>query len=319
MRKIAGFFQLIRWRNLLMVLLTQWVVWICVISPVKHWSGILLFLDAFRFSLLAGSTVLIAAAGYIINDYFDVKIDIINRPQKVIIDKVIGRRQAILWHSAFNIAGMLLAVYLAWQQGNYVLPAVQLISILLLWLYSTTYKRMFVSGNIIVALLAALTVLVPAIYEPALYPYLRADYFVTTGNRILVNPLWVIGAYAYFAFMLTWMREIVKDMEDFKGDAEQGCVTMPIKIGLRRSAHMVILLGTMTILPLAVASIRLCIGNWLILGIYIAAALVIPLIMWLIFLDKKTDIQHYGKASRLLKIIMLSGIITLLVYYGMQC
>lgn len=318
MKPATAFFQLIRWRNLLIVLLTQWFIWQCVIRPMASWSRVPVFLNTPRFLLLSLSTVLIAAAGYIINDYFDVKIDLINRPQKVIIEKTISRRAAILWHSLFNVIGFLLALYLARALGNYFVVSIQLACTVLLWFYSTTFKRQFITGNVVVALLTGLTVMILAVYEPALYPHINFRYFLTEGGRLLVNPFGVIAVYTYFAFMLTWMREIVKDMEDFKGDAEDGCVTMPIRIGLQRSTWFVIGFGILAIAPLCVAAVKLFSGSWAILGVYIFIALVIPLIAWLLFLPRKATAKHYGDASRWLKIIMLAGIASLLLYFWLQ-
>ncbi len=264
------------------------------------------------------STILIAAAGYIINDYFDVRIDIINRPGKVIIGRLVSRRWAIALHTLFNIAGLLFALYLAWQLHNYWVISIQLACTVLLWFYSTTFKRQFITGNVAVALLTALTVLILAVFEPALYPYINFTYFIEEQGRVLVNPFGVIAVYTYFAFMLTWMREIVKDMEDFKGDAEDGCVTMPIKIGLQRSSYWVIFLGILAIIPLMIAAFRLFGGAWLVLGIYIVIALVAPLVLMLVKLPGKATQQHYALMSRWLKIIMLAGIASLLLYYFLQ-
>jgi 4-hydroxybenzoate polyprenyltransferase len=318
MKIIPAFFQLIRWRNLVIVFLTQWFIWLCVIHPMVEWTVAPVFLTPINFLLLSLSTLLIAAAGYIINDYFDVKIDVINRPQKVIVDKIITRRAAILWHSFFNIAGFLLAFYLARKLGNYYVVLIQLTCTLLLWFYSTHFKRQFVIGNVVVALLTALTVMIIAVFEPALYPFINFELFYAIHGKIIVNPFGVIAVYTYFAFMLTWMREIVKDMEDFKGDAEDGCVTMPIRIGLQRSARLVVVFGIITILPLLVAAIKLCSGSWSVLGIYIIIMLLLPLLMWLLYLPRKSTVQHYGKASKYLKFIMLSGIASLLLYYWLQ-
>lgn len=283
-----------------------------------EWTVAPVFLTPVNFLLLSLSTILIAAAGYIINDYFDVKIDVINRPQKVIVDKIITRRAAILWHSFFNITGFLLAFYLARKLGNYYVVLIQLTCTLLLWFYSTHFKRQFVIGNVVVALLTALTVMIIAVFEPALYPFINFELFYAIHGKIIVNPFGVIAVYTYFAFMLTWMREIVKDMEDFKGDAEDGCVTMPIRIGLQRSARLVVLFGIITILPLLVAAIKLCSGSWSVLGIYIIIMLLLPLLMWLLYLPRKSTVLHYGKASKYLKFIMLSGIASLLLYYWLQ-
>jgi 4-hydroxybenzoate polyprenyltransferase len=318
MKNIRAFFQLIRWRNLIIVFLTQWFIWQCVIHPMASRGDVSVFLTPFHFLLLSLSTLLIAAAGYIINDYFDVKIDVINRPQKVIVDRIISRRAAILWHSFFNIAGFLLAIYLAWKMGSYFVVLIQLICTVLLWFYSTHFKRRFVIGNVVVALLTALTIMILVVFEPALYSYVNFELFYVIGGRTVVNPFGVIAVYTYFAFMLTWMREIVKDMEDFKGDAEDGCITMPIKIGLQRSTYVVIFFGIITILPLLIAAVKLCSGAWSVLGIYIMLLLVAPLAAWLVFLPRKSTVLHYGKASKYLKFIMLSGIASLLLYYWLQ-
>jgi 4-hydroxybenzoate polyprenyltransferase len=318
MQQLKAFLQLVRWRNLLIVMLTQWFIWWCVLRPMNSWSNYPVFLNTFHFVLLSLSTLFIAAAGYIINDYFDVKIDLINRPQKVIIERSISSRAGILWHSGLNIAGIAIAVLLAFRLNNYWVPVIQISCSVLLWFYSTTYKRRFVSGNLIVALLTALTILIIPVYEPALQSYIDLRYFLEEGGKVLVNPFGVIAVYAYFAFMLTWMREVVKDMEDFKGDAEDGCITMPIKIGLHRSTRFVQLLGMLAVFPLLVASIRLFRGSWAILGVYLLITVIVPLLLWMWQLPRKATSEHYGTSSRQLKLIMLSGIISLLLYYILQ-
>lgn len=318
MRTLSAFLRLVRWRNLLIVFLTQWFIWQCVIHPMRSWSAVPVFLDVFRFLLLSLSTVSIAAAGYIINDYFDVKIDIINRPGKVIIDRVISRRAAILWHSFFNVAGFVPALYLARELHNYKVVIIQLACTLLLWFYSTTFKRQFVTGNVVVALLTGLTVMIPAVFEPALYPHINFRFFLEEQGRLLVNPFGVIAVYTYFAFMLTWMREIVKDMEDFRGDAEEGCVTMPIRIGLKQSSYFVIAFGVLAVIPLTVAALKLFLGSWSVLGVYVMALLVAPLVAWMVYLPRKATAAHYAQASRRLKFIMLAGIASLLLYYWLQ-
>lgn len=302
----------------MIVFLTQWFIWCCVVVPMKAWNRVPLFLNAPHFLLLSLSTILIAAAGYIINDYFDVRIDIINRPGKVIIGRLISRHWAIALHTALNVIGLLIAVYLGWQLHNFKVVSIQLACTVLLWFYSTTFKRQFVTGNIAVALLTALTVLILAVFEPALYAYVNFTYFIEEQGRVLVNPFGVIAVYTYFAFMLTWMREIVKDMEDFKGDAEDGCVTMPIRIGLQRSSWCVIFLGILAIVPLVIAACRLFGGAWMVLGIYIMLALVLPLVLLLFRLPRKATQQHYALMSRWLKMIMLAGIASLLLYYFLQ-
>lgn len=307
--------RLIRWKNLLIVFFTQLLVWACVLLPVRHYTTIQLLLNTVNFLCIAISTVLIAAAGYIINDYFDVKIDIINRPEKMVLEKAIPRKWGIIFHTVLNVAGLILAAYVAGQAGHYEWLALQVGCTLLLWFYSASFKRQFIIGNVVVALLTALTILTLLVYAPALHSYLGRHYFLEVSGKWFINPVWVLGVYTYFAFMLTWMREIVKDMEDFKGDAEEGCVTMPIKWGLLRSARFTQVLGILAIIPLIIGSIRLCSAHWWALGLYMTVAVVLPLAWWIATVNKAATTEHYAKASRNLKFIMLTGIGSLLIYY----
>lgn len=307
--------RLIRWQNLIIIFLTQLFAWGCVIVPMRNYSPVPLTLSWNNFLWLSISTVLIAAAGYIINDYFDVKIDIINRPEKLILEKRIPIRAAIIVHTIFNVAAIFLAVVVARRAGHISFITIQLVCTLLLWLYSTTFKRQFVSGNVVVSLLTALTIVALMLYETAIRFYLRQDFFIETGYSLIPNPVWVLGTYAYFAFMLTWMREIVKDMEDFKGDAEQGCVTMPIKWGLLRSARFAQALGLLTVIPLVIGAVKLLREQWYVLGIYTLAGLAIPILVWMYYLPQKATTKHYGKESRYLKLIMVLGIVSLMIYY----
>ncbi|XZF13844.1 geranylgeranylglycerol-phosphate geranylgeranyltransferase [Chitinophagaceae bacterium MMS25-I14] len=308
--------RLVRWKNLLIVFLTQLLIWWCVLLPMQRFLHLNLLLHTVNFLCISLSTVFIAAAGYIINDYFDIKIDIINRPEKVVLEKRIPRRMAILSHSALNILALVLAAIVAIQVHHPEWLALQLCCTVLLWFYSTHFKRQFMTGNVVVALLTALTIVTLLLYEPSLHSYITQPAFLDDFTEYRIpNPVWVLGVYAYFAFVLTWMREIVKDMEDFKGDAEQGCITMPIKWGLLRSVRFTQGLAFFAVVPLLIASVRLCLSSWWPLGTYTAAALIVPIIYLAIQLPKKATSQHYHNASRQLKIIMVLGIGSLIIYF----
>lgn len=307
--------RLIRWQNLIIVFLTQLFAWGCVVMPMQQYSPVPLVLAWNNFLLLSISTVLIAAAGYIINDYFDVKIDMINRPEKLILEKRIPMKWAIVVHSILNGVAIFLAAIVAHRSGHISYIAMQLCCSLLLWLYSTTFKRQFISGNVVVAILTAFTIAVLILYEPALHYYLKQDFFVASKQMLTPNPFWVLCTYGYFAFMLTWMREIVKDMEDFKGDAEQGCVTMPIKWGLLRSCRFTQALGVLATVPLIIGAVKLLKEQWYVLGIYTLVGLALPIIIWMLYLPRHATTKHYGKESRYLKIIMVLGVVSLMIYY----
>jgi 4-hydroxybenzoate polyprenyltransferase len=301
--------QLIRWKNLVIIFFTQLMAWLCVILPASPQT-----LSFPNFCLLSISTMLIAAAGYIINDYFDIRIDLVNRPDKVVLGKAIARKTAILPHAALNIIALGMAGYVAAQAHHYEWVALQAGCILLLWFYSTHFKRQLITGNMVVAMLAALTILVMIIYEPALRD-VRVNALLRDKSTASSFPFYTLMGYAYFAFMLTWMREIVKDMEDLKGDALDGCTTMPVKFGLRHSSWFVKALAFLVIAPLSVACLFLYQSNNMLLAGYITIVVIAPLVVWILFLNKRADPEHYHNASRWLKIIMLPGIFALFIYH----
>lgn len=318
--------RLIRWNNLLIILLTQLLAWVCVIVPLHphYWlepaadahaviTAAPLLLTPLNFSLLCLSTILIAAAGYIINDYFDIRIDAINKPDKVILEKQIPRKQAIIVHSLMNAVALLMAGLVAWQAHCPELLLIQVSCTLLLWKYSTSWKRQFMTGNVMVAAMTALTIVTLILYEPRLSSYLPEGPFITDDqSHAGINPAWMLYFLCFFAFMLTWMREIVKDMEDYKGDAEEGCVTMPIKWGIRKSILFTRILGLISLAAILPGALLYSIGGWLMityLGILFAA-----ITAWLFFIGSRFTTAHFNKASFYLKIIMVMGICSLLVY-----
>ncbi|MEO6831692.1 MAG: geranylgeranylglycerol-phosphate geranylgeranyltransferase [Chitinophagaceae bacterium] len=310
--------RLVRWPNLLIIAMTQFVAWWCILHPLHH----LLSLHFGNFLLLCTSTVLIAAAGYIINDYWDIRIDAINKPEKVILERDIPRRLAIIVHWVLNAIALVLVAFIAFPAGHFEWLMLQLFCIGMLWRYSTTWKRQFAIGNVVVALMTALTIISLIVYEPLLLrlcgkgPFLSQEVLEGLKNTI-PNPSFVLFVFAGFAFLLTWMREIVKDMEDYKGDDAEGCLTLPIRWGLLKSTRFVQALGFVAILVLAIMSA----GLWRhtsglnISALYLFGAVIVPLIFLLLRLPKGVSSTHYHWASTRLKLIMVSGILGLLLLH----
>ena len=204
MKLWAAFFKLIRYPNLIYIGLTQFLLQYCVVEPVLRSSGEEPSLPVPQFILLSLSTVLVAAAGYIINDYFDINIDIVNKPDKMVLDKIISRRWAMAWHTMLNLAGVSLGFLVAWKTGQFYLGFTQVICSLLLWFYSTSFKRQVLIGNVVISLLTALAVVVVGFYEKQIYHSFEA-IMSPTGRKLIQ----IIGVYALFAFLISMVREIV--------------------------------------------------------------------------------------------------------------
>jgi 4-hydroxybenzoate polyprenyltransferase len=306
---MSAWLRLIRWPNLLIIAGTQFVAWWCVVRPLQP-APVLTF---GHFASLCCSTVFIAAGGYIINDYFDIRIDAINKPDKVILERTIPRRLAIIVHSVMNALTLLLASFVAIPAGHPEWMLLQVLCAFLLWRYSTTWKRQLIIGNVVVALMTALTIGALLIYEPAL----RLPRTETSLTGVLPDPVWILCIFMFFAFALTWMREIVKDMEDYKGDDAEGCITMPIRWGLLRSTRFVQAIGILVIAVLVGTCVVLwrCSNRFGISAIYIASSLIVPLALWLINLPRAATVAHYHRASTRIKWIMVSGVVSLLVLH----
>ena len=238
---MKAFLNLIRWKNLLMVIFTMVLMRYAVLAPLINKIGVILIkgngaeipmslqFPWYDFVILVAATVFITAGGYVINDYFDIKTDLINKG-KVIVGTKIPRRKAMMWHSIFNIAGVAAGFYISFKSGYFWLGTLFLGVSGLLYFYSASYKRQFLIGNIIVAFLTAMVPMLVVFYEwPALYKYY-------TVNAVLLPPMnfiifW-IGGFALFAFLTNLIREIIKDIEDFEGDIAYGRNTVPVIIGV---------------------------------------------------------------------------------------
>ena len=308
---VIAFFKLIRVENLLIIIITQWCIKYLVFSPINEFSK---FTPAlFTISLI--STLLIAAAGYIINDYFDVKTDKINRPETVVIDVVIKRRWAMILHIAFNALGLILGLYLALKCHTLKLLTFQLLSILLLWFYSTHFKKQLLVGNIVVSLLTATIPLMPLVYEYYLAGGIDSLSSFLIGDFLKTLVIIVIG-YSAFAFLTSFAREVIKDMEDYKGDIQTGCKTMPIVWGIITSKVVTFFVIVITIGLLLLAGLKFYKEEQFMAVYYILGVVILPLGILLIQTVRAKTSKDFKMASLLLKFTMLFGItFTLIIKY----
>ena len=298
-----AFFKLIRIENLLIIVATQYCIKYFVFSITNDFSQ----LTPLLFNLMVLSTVLIAAAGYIINDYFDVKTDKINRPETVVIDVYIKRRWAMVLHIVFNALGLAIGVYLALKCHHLRLVLFQLVSIVLLWFYSTHFKKQVLVGNLVVAALTATIPVMPAMYEYYLFGELN---FITSFlfGSLIDGITKIVIVYAAFAFLTSLAREIIKDMEDFKGDIETGCKTMPVVWGIITSKVVTFFVLLNTIALLLLSCLKFYNQHHLTAVYYILGLLVLPTALLILLTIKAKTSKQFKAASLLLKFIMLLGI-----------
>jgi 4-hydroxybenzoate polyprenyltransferase len=297
MLKLKAILTIIRFPNLVFIALTQILTYYCLILPSVKTST----LTTFQFSLLTLSTVLIATAGYIINDYFDIGIDAVNKPQKVTIENVFKRRTIILWHIGLNVIALIIAGKIAYHYILFRMLGFQLFSILLLVLYSTTLKRKLIIGNFSIGVLTALTLITTAIYEP--------NFRFWDPSQPRSKLFWV---YVIFAFLITIIREIIKDIEDIKGDAIQQCKTIPLVWGINSSKNIIYGLLTILFLFLILVGFVFVHSN-LIMICFLGVFVFIPLI-WLSRMLFKAQIKaDFHALSSMIKWITLMGILSMLL------
>jgi 4-hydroxybenzoate polyprenyltransferase len=271
-----GFLKLTRFPNLLIIALTQYL---STIFLVAHPENGFEYLFDFKLLLLSASTLMIAAAGYIINDYYDIKIDYVNKPDKVVVGKLIKRRIVLASHIILNVLGVGIGFYLSLRVG-----ALNFLAGFLLWIYSNKLKRMPLIGNLTIAFLTALSIAIIAVY------YQRNES--------------LLMAYAVFAFSINLVREIIKDMEDIRGDMRFGSKTLPIVWGLRKTKYFLFVLILIFVLILFALSSQL--GNHTLNLFFIV--LIVPII-YLIYLLYRADSQkRFHQLSTFCKLLMLAGI-----------
>lgn len=288
---LIDFFRLIRINNLLIISITQ-VFAYYFLSPGISIQN----LFQIKFIFLLTSTFMVAAAGYIINDYMDVMLDLVNKPTKVIVGNSISRRWAMLLHFALNASAFLLALAISKKIALLVLTCS-----FCLWAYSQLLKKTYLSGNLLVALLTASTLFILLVLD----------------NNLMQAGIWVYGI---FAFLSTLIREIIKDTEDMRGDQQFKCRTLPIVLGIRKTKdilfwlHIVLIGLTLTycsyFAAISVSSNRI----YVMFLMYMIITVVSPMFVmaWLI---KTADVKKdFSRLSLLCKIIMISGIVSMVFW-----
>ena len=308
--QLKSYFLLVRWPNLLMVALTQYLLQYLVLSPALAQAGRSPTLDPLHFFLLVFVTVIIAAGGYIINDLFDYEADVVNKPDKVFIHAHIKRDHAIWLYAKLVVLGSIIALYLANHVEERRLVLIYPSAVGLLWLYSRYFKKMPLIGNVVVAVFCAFVAGVVLFAERKAFSDLATEQPALAGKVSLL-----FGGYLLFAFLSTLFREIVKDMEDAAGDKAQSVQSLPVAYGMAAAknwgfASALLLLSSLLYFSKWLIENRQWIGlsfTWI--------SIVLPLLYAMFLLKKAAGKSDCTRLSKLAKYIMLAGLILLLLIW----
>lgn len=311
MDKIKNILQLVRWSNLfflgaLVYVMDKWVVSYVLDTNMFYDQG----LPWYILLLIAAATILIAAGGYVINDYFDIKIDRINRPDQLIVSQYISKKSAMRLSICLSGVGIVCGLVAAWLLRSSTIGILFIIIPGLLWFYSSSYKRLLIIGNVTIALLSALSIMMVAIANVAQLQLLYGDIlsYTTLEHDIYA---W-IGGFSLFAFLLTWIREIVKDLQDQMGDRELECHSMPIVWGniVTKIVVTALIVLTTVLIGWFWYSLLPFDHSWQSFSTrYIVLAIIIPLwgALWLLWAAKIPS--DYRTCQLVLKLTMFLGML----------
>ena len=297
------YLKLIRYQNLLLLAFMQLIFRYGFLK----FQNIFLSLAEWQYALLVLSTVLIAAAGYVINDIMDQETDNENKPYNSIIGHDISEGRAYNIYVGLNIIGVGIGFYLSNVIQKPSFAAIFIVIAATLYLYATSLKQMLLVGNIIVALLLSVSVLIIGVFDLLPATFDENQYEMRVMFSLLID-------YAVFTFIINFIREIVKDMEDINGDYNQGMSTLPIALGLKRTAKVVFALGLIAIVIL----LWYINGNLMVSKLYFAVVyclllIVAPLIFFIIKMWSANSKKEFHLLSSVLKYVIFFGILSILI------
>lgn len=297
------YLKLIRYQNLLILAFMQLIFRYGFLKL----QNIPLALSDWQYGLLILSTVLIAAAGYVINDIFDQDTDLENKAERVIIGKSISESRAYNLYTILNISGVAIGFYLSNVITKPSFVAIFILIAATLYIYATSLKQIIVLGNVVIALLLAFSVVIIGVFD--LYPIINSQ-----NQVVLANLFSVLLDYALFAFLINFIREIVKDLEDMRGDNSQGIRTLAIVLGIGKTTKVIFVLGLLSIIMLFVYTNSYLVSNDLFIAtLYIFLFVVAPLLFFTIQIWTATLQKEFHSLSTLLKWILFFGILSITI------
>lgn len=296
------YLQLARLPNLLMIAVTQLVIKYCFLDPFP----VEITLNGFGFSLLVLATVCLAAAGNIINSIYSVKADEVNQPAKVIVGRQISEKTAYNLFITFNIIGVLLGFYLSNMIGRPVFSGIFIMVSGILYLYATSFKSYLVVGNLLISALVALVIILPGLFDllPAITPQNQDSQ--RTFLSILVD-------YAIFAFLINWLREMVKNQQDIQGDHKAELQTLSIALGQERTNKLISAISMIPFLAILYYIYAYLYQN-IYAMIYAIIFILAPLLWFMFKIISAKNKKEFSNLSGILKLILVFGIVSIALY-----
>lgn len=264
------------------------------------------FFNDFEFVLFVLSIVLISAAGYVINDIYDIGIDKINKPNKLLIGKSISKEKAYNIYTYLNVLGLAIGFYLSYLIDHINFAFVYVASSLLLYQYAISLKKIFLVGNIVISLLAGMSIFLIVLYE--LLPAITDD-----NGELIYQAFKIITVYSVFAFVITLIREVVKDIEDLEGDRKFGVKSLALEIGIERTKKIASILSLFPLIAIFYYSMNY-LGQQTYSLLYIFIFIELPLLYFAIKINLSKEKPDFKKMSTLLKLIMFTGISSIFVF-----
>lgn len=294
--------NLIRFKNLLIIAAVQILIKYFLFEPF----GITVMLNGFGLFLLILSTISLAAAGYIINDVYDVETDLINKPNKVIVGKAISEKQANRLFMLFNVIGVSIGFYLSHLVGKSNFFGLFVIISATLYVYASYLKQLPLIGNIVVSVLVGLSILIVPIFD--LIPAMTA-----ANRETQITMFEIVLDYAIFAFLINLIREMIKDLEDVDGDYKANMNTLPIAIGRERATKLSFVVSLFPLFAVIYYMFTYLYRHNLAL-IYFLVLIIAPLLYCSIKLFTASLKAHYSHISKILKIVMIFGMGSMILY-----
>lgn len=305
-----NYVKLIRPLNLLVIIFTMCLFWYSfLIAHSYEIFRLFPLMTNFQFSLLVFSTVCIAAGGYIINDIYDVDIDTFNSPEKVIVGQKISETAAYNFYKVTCVLSIVSTLTLAVLTKEYRLSTFPIIIMVVLFFYASMFKKQLILGNLTVAFCSAFTIFLISLFE-------SGGNYMLGPNETAYRSSIFIGAlvYSLFAFLTTFIREIVKDIEDKTGDEQYDCKTIPIQFGnltAKAVSAFFALLVILMQLSFVLFFLKMKIEK---VHLFVIFGLMLPLILIIVYLFIAKTTKQFHFVSNLIKIYMLLGITSMLYF-----